>query len=56
MPDNEEITINEDELVGFIIRKAYDYDGLRLEYEEVRAVLDLEQEYLKNKGIAKDEN
>lgn len=45
--DNE---INEDELVGYIMRKTGDDHNLC--YEEVRAVLDAEIEFLKEKGIA----
>src|SRR5699024_2723307 len=45
--DNE---VNEDELVGYIMRKTG--NSLNLCYEEVRAVLDAEIEFLKEKGIA----
>jgi len=45
-----EPTINEDELVGYIMRKTEEH---RLDYEEVRAVLDAELDYLKEQGIAK---
>lgn len=41
--------VNEDELVGYIMRKTVDDHNLC--YEEVRAVLDAEIEYLKEKGI-----
>lgn len=42
-------TINEDELVGYILRKTKDSN---LYYEDVRAVLDAEMEFLKSKEIA----
>lgn len=42
--------INEDELIGFIMRKTKEE---RLSYEEVKAVLDAELEFLKEKNIAK---
>lgn len=48
--NNEKPTINEDELVGYIMRKTGDDHNLC--YEEVRAVLDAEIEFLKEKGIA----
>lgn len=48
-----EETINEDEMIGFIMRKtATDHT---LYYDDVRAVLNAEMEFLKQKGIAKDE-
>lgn len=45
-----EKTINEDELVGYIMRKTGDDHSLY--YEDVKAVLDAEIEFLKEKGIA----
>jgi hypothetical protein len=39
--------INEDEMIGFILRKV---GGLQ--YDDVRAVLDAEIEFLQEKGIA----
>lgn len=42
-------TINEDELVGYIMRKTADKS---LCYGEVRAVLDAELDFLESKGIA----
>lgn len=43
--------VNEDELVGFILRKAAD-KGISLYHEDIRIVLDAELEFLKKKGIA----
>lgn len=48
--EEDEQEINEDELIGSIMRRTTD---LRLEYEEVKAVLDAEMDFLKEKGIAK---
>ena len=42
--------INEDELIGYILRKTSRDHCLT--YEEVRNVLDVELEYLIEKGIA----
>jgi len=42
--------INEDELIGYVMRKTEEH---RLDYEVVRAVLDAELDYLKEQGIAK---
>lgn len=47
-----EKTINEDELVGYIMRKTEEHT---LYYEDVRAVLDAELDYLKEQGIAQKE-
>ena len=45
-----EPVINEDELIGYILRKtSYSHS---LTYEEVRSVLDAEIDFLKEKGIA----
>lgn len=45
-----EQTINEDELIGYILRKtSYSHS---LTFEEVRAVLDAEMDFLKSKGLA----
>jgi len=50
-PQHESVeTINEDELVGYIMRNNKE---LHLTYEEVRAVLDTEIDFLKEKGIIK---
>ena len=51
-----EKTINEDELVGYIMRKVNDEKDLNLMYEEVRYVLDAHVEYLIEKGIASKSN
>lgn len=51
MPDTKEVvTVNEDELVGYIIRTAHE-DGIRLTYEEVNAVLNAEMDFLASKGL-----
>ena len=42
--------INEDELIGYIMRKTGEEHTLY--YEDVRAVLDAEMEFLKEKGLA----
>lgn len=42
--------INEDEMIGYIMRKLSDKH--QLTYEEVRGVLDAETDFLKEKGIA----
>lgn len=47
----EEITINEDELVGFIRRKVSCEENLNLTYEEVHAVLKYEEAFLESKGL-----
>ena len=44
--------INEDELIGYIMRKTGDSHSLY--YDDVRAVLDAEMDFLKEKGIAED--
>lgn len=44
-------TINEDELMGYIMRKTADRS---LFYDDVRAVIDAEMEYLKSKEIAEE--
>lgn len=41
--------INEDELIGYILRKT-SYSHI-LTYEEVRSVLDAEMDFLKEKGL-----
>ena len=49
-------TINEDELVGYILRKANELDdAMILSYDIVRLILDLEMEFLSEKGIATEE-
>lgn len=45
--------VNEDELVGFIMRQAAN-KGIGLYYEDIRTVLDAELEFLKKKGIAEN--
>lgn len=49
--------VNEDELVGYIMRKVAsdEEDWLNLTYKEVRAVLDAELDFLVEKGIAHEE-
>jgi|SRR5699024_1050466 len=42
------VEYNEDELVGYIMRKT---SSINLTYEEVRAVLDAELDFLATKGI-----
>jgi len=42
--------INEDEMIGYIMRKISDKH--QLTYEEVRGVLDAEMDFLKEKGVA----
>lgn len=44
--------INEDELVGYIMRKVNEDKNLNLMYEEVRCVLDAHMDFLIEKGIA----
>jgi len=49
-------TINEDELIGYIMRNADDSDlSFQISYEEVKAVLDIEHKFLKSKGLIEDE-
>lgn len=53
MPEPEkekENDLNQDELLGFILRKTTEMD-LRLTYEEVQSVIDAETEFLRNKGF-----
>ena len=45
-----ESVINEDELIGYIMRKTSHSHSLN--YDEVRSVLDAEMEFLQEKGIA----
>lgn len=45
-------TINEDELVGYVMRKVNEEKDLNLMYEEVRFILDAEMEFLKEKDVA----
>lgn len=49
-----EPVINTDEMVGFIIRNLADYRGINLTYEEIQAVLELEESFLKSKGIIEE--
>jgi len=49
------VTINEDELIGYIMRKCYADDSHVLSYDEVRSVLDIEHEFLRSKGLIEDE-
>lgn len=50
--EKEEISVNEDELIGYIMRKTgRDHT---LYYEDVRAVLDAELDFLREKGIVKE--
>ena len=44
-----EPVINEDELIGYILRKTSFSHSLT--YEEVRSVLDAEMDFLKGKGL-----
>jgi len=46
-------TINEDELIGYILRKTN--DDHQLDYDEVQAVLNSELKYLESKGLIEDE-
>lgn len=46
-----EPVINEDELIGYIMRKTSSMHSLT--YDEIRSVLDAEIEFLQGKGIAK---
>jgi len=46
------VTINTDELIGYILRKTG--DDYHLDYEEVQAVLDSELEFLKSKGLTEE--
>lgn len=47
-----EPVINEDELIGFILRKtSFDHS---LAYDEVRSVLDAEMDFLKRKGLVEE--
>lgn len=46
------VTINTDELIGYILRKTG--DEYHLDYEEVQAVLDSELEFLKSKGLTEE--
>lgn len=49
----DEKTINEDELIGYIMRKtSFNHS---LSYAEVKSVLEAEMEFLKEKGIAVEE-
>ncbi|WP_419893274.1 hypothetical protein [Oceanobacillus kimchii] len=43
--------VNEDALIGFVMRKAYEC-GVNLSYAETKAVLDAELEFLTNEGLA----
>lgn len=47
-----EPVINEDELIGYIMRKTGDSHSLY--YDDVRAVLDAEMEFLKEKGLVEE--
>ena len=47
-------TINEDELVGYIMRTVAD-EGVFISYESLRAILDAELDYLIEQGIAEEE-
>lgn len=44
--------VDEDALVGYIMRNAKEQRGINLMYEDVRVVLDMELEFLKGEGIA----
>lgn len=48
----EEVEVNEDELVGYIARRAKEKLGKDLLYSDIRAVLDLEAEYVRLQGVA----
>lgn len=43
--------INTDELVGFIIRNLADNRGIDLTYREVSEVIELEESFLRSKGL-----
>ena len=45
-------TINEDELIGYIIRRIHEEKDDNVYYEDVKAILDTQIEFLKEKGIA----
>ena len=47
--------INEDELIGYIMRNAYNFEGARLDYEDVSLILKLEIDFLKSKGLIETE-
>lgn len=47
-------TVNQDELIGYIMSSAYEYKGINLDYETVATVLEYELIFLKEKGIAED--
>lgn len=47
-----EKVINEDEMIGYILRKTSIEHNLN--YEEVQAVLDAEIDFLREKGIVED--
>lgn len=49
-----EPTINEDELVGYIMRKVNEDKDLNLMYEDVRYVLDAHIDYMIEKSIAEE--
>lgn len=48
----KEPVVNEDEMIGFIMRKTSRNHSLS--YDEVKAILDAEIEFLKEKGIAEE--
>ena len=58
MKDKDEVQdvleVNEDELVGYIMRRAKEEHDISLFYNDVRAILDLELEFLELQGITEE--
>lgn len=50
-----EPVINMDEMIGFIMRNLSANRDIELTYREVAKVLELEEAFLRNKGIIEDE-
>jgi len=46
--------INEDELIGYIARKASEEHDILLNYDDIRIVIDLEMDFLKEKGLVEE--
>jgi len=46
--------ISTDEMLGFILRNLSEFEGVNLTYEEIKAVLDMEEAFLNTKGIIEE--
>lgn len=47
----EDVVINDDEMMGYIIRKASEDDGVALNYDDVKTVLDAQDKFFESKGL-----